>query len=67
MANKGIKIIAFTTFSSRIFESVGEVLETYCITYAKLQKHLESGQTLEDGMTTFDELYEYKEPNNEGN
>ncbi len=66
MANKGRKIIAYTTFSSRIFESVTEVLETYGITYAKLQRHIESGQTLEDGMTTFDELYEPEEPNNEG-
>ncbi len=62
MANKSRKIIAFTTFSTRIFESMAEVLENYCITYAKLQRHIESGQTLEDGMTTFDELYEPEEP-----
>ncbi len=67
MANKGRKIIAYTTFSSRIFESVTEVLEAYGITHAKLQKHIESGQTLEDGMTTFDELYEPEEPEDERN
>ena len=65
MANNKRRIITFTTFSSRVFETVAEVLEAYGITYAKLQKHIESGQTLEDGMTTFDELFEPEEQDDE--
>jgi|GEM_PF-3366343 len=50
------KIIAITTYSVKIFDSVAEACSTYCITYAKLQKLIETGQTLEDGKTAFDDL-----------
>ena len=50
------KIIAITTYSVKIFDSVAEACSTYGITYAKLQKLIETGQTLEDGKTAFDDL-----------
>jgi hypothetical protein len=52
------KIIAITTYSVKIFDSVAEACDTYGITYAKLQKLIETGQTLEDGKTSFDDLLE---------
>lgn len=52
------RIIAITTYSVRIFESAADVCSTYGLTYAKLKKLITTGQTLEDGMTTFDDLLE---------
>lgn len=52
------RIIANTPYTQRIFDSIQDACEEYCISYRKLCKLLETGQTLEDGMTTFDELFD---------
>ena len=55
MGNR-IKILASTAFSQRVFNSVQEVMQEYSIGYRRLKRLLDTGETLNDGKTTFEEF-----------